>query len=374
MIAMRNFFFFTLAFVLAFIGLTSHSQSANADNPLQDDILTHGKYIATIAGCTSCHTPDKVEYQNPKTLTLEQIQTLAFDGENAIDSEKFLAGGRLFDLGPAGGVYTRNLTPDETTGIGKWTKEQIKIAIKTGLSADGKTLFPVMPYHTYNSMADADVEAVVAFVRSVDAVSNKVPQDTVKTDGMPTLPYTQGITAPDPADKAARGAYLVNSVMACTDCHTPVDPATGAPIIEKYLAGGQPYEGPWGIVYGGNITPDPKTGIGDWTEEQIKSTMISGTRKDGRRLILMPWYAYQSLSPQDADAIAYYLKNGLPAVNNEVPKASLKDGFVVMAPAAESTDNKSVGSPLLWGAIGVLIVALAIVGGVMFFRRKNRIG
>ena len=90
--------------------------------------------IATIAGCTSCHTPDKAEYQNPKTFTLEQIQTIAFDGQNAVDSEKFLAGGRLFDLGPAGVVYTRNLTPDKTTGIGKWTDEQVKTAIKTSLA------------------------------------------------------------------------------------------------------------------------------------------------------------------------------------------------------------------------------------------------
>ena len=76
---MRNFFIVILAFVFAFIGLTSLAQPANAGNSPQDDMLTHGKYIATIAGCTSCHTPDKAEYQNPKTLTLEQIQTIAFD-------------------------------------------------------------------------------------------------------------------------------------------------------------------------------------------------------------------------------------------------------------------------------------------------------
>lgn len=367
---MRNFFIFNLAFILAFVGLTSLSQSAVAGNNLQDDILSHGRYIATIAGCTSCHTPDKFEYQNPKTLTLEQIQTIAFDGGSAIDTEKFIAGGRLFDLGPGGVVYTRNLTPDNTTGIGKWTEEQIKIAIKTSLSADGKTLFPVMPYHVYNGMADADLTAVVTFLRSVNAVSNKVPTDTVKTDGLPTLPYTQGITAPDPSDKAARGAYLVNSVMGCTDCHTPLDPASGAPIIEKYLAGGQPYEGPWGIVYGGNITPDPKTGIGDWTEEQIKSTMVSGIRKDGRRLILMPWYAYQSLSPEDINAVAFYLKNGLPAVTNEVPAASLNPDFIVMDPASIPTEDKSTGSFIKWVIIGILVLLLGATG-IFFYRRRN---
>jgi mono/diheme cytochrome c family protein len=369
MVNMRKLFVFISAFALAFIAITSLSQKASAGNNQQDDIVAHGRYIATIAGCTSCHTPDKAEYLNPQTLTLKQIQTIAFDGGSAIDSEKFLSGNRPFDLGPAGVVYTRNLTPDKTTGLGDWTDQQIKIAIKTGLDSKGRTLFPVMPYHVYNGMADADVDAVVAFIRSVNPVNHQVTEKTVNTDGMPTLPFTSGITAPDPSDQAARGEYLVNHVMGCTDCHTPVDPATGAPILEKYLAGGQPYEGPWGIVYGGNITPDPKTGIGDWTEEQIKNTMISGTRKDGRRLILMPWYAYQALTPEDANAVSFYLKNGLTPVNNEVPTASLKPEFVVMAPGSDAAGNSKGGLLAIWAVIGVLIILLAAIG-TFFYRRR----
>ena len=370
MIAMRNLFVFTFAFMFSFIGLTSLPQSANAGNNLQDDTNTQGRYIATLAGCTSCHTPDKAEYQNPKALTLEQIQTIAFDGGNAIDTEKFLAGGRVFDIGPAGVVYTRNLTPDDSTGIGTWTDEQIKVAIKTGLDANGKTLFPVMPYHVYNGMSDSNLEAVVAFIRSVNPVNNKVPEKTVNTEGMPTLPYTQGITAPGETDKAARGAYLVNNVMGCTDCHTPVDPATGAPVLEKYLGGKQPYEGPWGIVYGGNITPDIETGIGDWTEEEIKGALVAGTAKDGRRLILMPWYAYSSLTQEDADAVVFYLKNVLPAVNNEVPKASLNPDFIVMAPGTELEDTSPAISPFVWiGA--VIFIIMAIILGALFLRRKT---
>ena len=366
---MRNYFIFIFAFGLAFIGITSLSQKASAGNNLQDDVIAQGRYIATIAGCTSCHTPDKAEYQNPQTLTLEQIQTIAFDGGEALDTQNFLSGGRLFDLGPAGAVYTRNLTPDKATGLGNWTDEQIKIAVKTGLSADGKTLFPVMPYHVYNGMADSDLEAVVAFIRSVNPVNHKVTDKTINTDGMPTLPYTQGITAPDPSDKAARGAYLVNSVMGCTDCHTPVDPATGAPVMEKYLGGRQPYEGPWGIVYGGNITPDPETGIGDWNEEEIKRSVLAGIGKDGRRLILMPWYAYSSLTPEDADAVAYFLKNELAAVNNEVPTASLNPGFTVMAPGTETTETNST-SWVIWAGIGVLVILLAGFG-VYFYTHRN---
>ncbi len=351
---MKKFASPVFALALALLGLVTLFSAASAANNQQDNQLAHGKYIATIAGCTSCHTPDKPEYQNLQTLTLEQIKTLAFDGGNALDNEKFLAGGRAFDLGPAGVVFTLNLTPDEETGLGTWTDEQIKIAIKTGLSANGRTLFPVMPYHVYNSMADEDVNAVVAYLRSVKAVKNTPPASTVNTEGMPTLPYQKGITAPSPSNKAARGAYLVNSVMGCGDCHTPVDPTTGAPQMEKHLAGRQPYEGPWGIVYGGNITPDKETGIGNWTEEEIKRSLVAGIGKDGRRLILMPWYAYAGLTKEDADAVAYYLKNELPAVNNPIPAASLNPEFNVFV---EQDQPQSAAIPAwLIGVVGAVVV------------------
>ena len=369
---MRNFLVYTAAFVFAFIGLATYSQAAEAGNPYQSDVLEQGRYIATIAGCTSCHTPDRAEYLNPQTLTIEQIKTIAFDGNDAIDTNNFLAGGRPFDLGPAGVVFTRNLTPDETTGIGGWTDEQVKIAVKTGLNAKGETLFPVMPYHVYNTMADSDLAAVVAFLRSVNAVNHQVPPRTVNTAGLPTLPYQTGIVAPDPADKAARGAYLVNSVMGCTDCHTPVDPTTGAPLMDKYLAGRQPYEGPWGIVYGGNITPDPETGLGKWSAEDIRRALVSGIARDGRRLILMPWYAYAALSAEDADAVIFYLQNDLPAVSNQIPAAALKPEFVIMAPEALAKQPAGidlVGTLLLVG-VGILVILLATVG-ILWFRRRS---
>jgi mono/diheme cytochrome c family protein len=361
---------FFAGFILI-IAAGATSAGASGDVP-QDDLVTHGKYIATIAGCVTCHTPLKEEYQNPQSLSLEQIQTLAFNDLEASDQAKLLAGGRLFDLGPAGTVFTRNITPDEETGIGAWTEDQIKLAIKTGISADGKMLFPVMPYHVYNGMADADVEAVIAYLQSVQAVNNPVPERTVSTEGLPVLPFQTGIVAPDASDKAARGAYLVNNVMGCTDCHTPVDPATGAPLMDKYLAGRQPYEGPWGIVYGGNITPHEETGIGSWTEEEIKRAIVAGIGKDGRRLILMPWYTYAALTPEDADAVVHYLKNGVTPVNNQVPAASLNPGFTVMAPEGESTastENAGLSPSIL--IIIALVIVLLVSFTAYFLRRKS---
>lgn len=370
---MRNFILFQVSLCLAVLGIIALAQPAQASHLLQaDDPVSRGKYLATIAGCTSCHTPDKAEYQNPATMTFEQIQTIAFDGNQAIDQDKLLAGGRAFPLGPAGIVYTRNITMDEETGIGLWTDEQIKLAIKSGVRPDGTVLFPVMPYHVYNGMADQDLEDIIAYIKSVPPVKNEVPERTVSTEGMPVLPYQEGITAPDPANPSARGAYLVNHIMGCTDCHTPVDPNTGAPQMDKYLAGRQPYEGPWGIVYGGNITPHNETGIGTWTDEEVKRAIVAGVGKDGRRLILMPWFAYSALTPQDADAVVYFLKNDLPAVDNAIPAASLNPDFMVVLPAQESANPEQNGmtSPWVLVVAGVLVVAL--VSFVMsLFRRRN---
>src|SRR5678816_4224452 len=303
---MKNQTVLSFAFIFSLVLLLAIASTVSASPSYQTDQIAHGKYIVSIAGCGDCHTPLKAEFQDPTKWTPDQVKIIAFNADAALDKDKLLAGGRPFDLGPLGVLFTRNITPDQVTGIGAWSDEEIKLAVKTGVEKGGRILFPVMPYHTYNGMADADIDAAVAYLRSVKAIDNKVPEATISTAGFPSLPYQTGIVAPDPSDKAARGDYLVNQVMGCTDCHTPVDPSTGAPVMDKYLAGRQPYEGPWGIVDGGNITPDVKTGIGSWTDDEVKRALMTGVRKDGRRLILMPWFVYSNLTAEDADAVVYY--------------------------------------------------------------------
>lgn len=352
---------FIVAICAAVLVIAVVFSPASAGPRYDEAQIEHGKYIATIAGCTSCHTPYKPEFSNFETLTIDQIRVLAFNDQDAADQTRLLAGGRAFNLGPAGIVFTKNITPDTATGIGTWTDEQIRTAIRTGKTISGDTLFPVMPYHVYNSMADADVEAVIAYLRSVSPVNSSVPPSTVSRDGLPAIPEKTGIIAPDPSDKAARGAYLVNSVMGCTDCHTPIDPSTGAPQMEKYLAGGQPYEGPWGIVYGGNITPDMETGLGSWTEAEVRQALVSGLSRDGRRLILMPWFAYSNLTSEDADAVAYYLKNGLQPISNQVPASALNPDFIVMAENASTSPDSSSVSDFLQQPVALIVVGLLVI-------------
>ena len=370
---MKRYTVVLLAFITSFFFILLIVTSANASNNYQADVLEHGKYIAAIAGCVDCHTPFQEEFQDPAKMTLDQLKVFSFNlGATQDLKNKFLAGGRPFDLGPAGILLTRNLTPDRESGLGSWSDEQVKLAIKTGINNEGKLLFPVMPYHVYNTMADADLEALVAYLRSINSVSNMIPKSTISTEGFPVPSYETGLIAPDPSDKAARGAYLVNSVMGCTDCHTPVDPATGAPQTDKYLAGRQPYEGPWGIVYGGNITPDNETGIGTWTEQEIIRAITTGVGKDGRRLIFMPWFNYVTLKAEDAAAIAYYLKNVLPAVKNEIPAASLKEGFEEMVPEAQNQSSAGdlMSSPMILVIVGIgVILAVSLIA---YYSKRNQ--
>lgn len=341
---------------------------AQASVSSQSALIERGKYIAGIAGCTDCHTNYSPEYLvDPMKLTPAQIKTLAFDGKDAVDKNKYMAGGRFFDLGPGGKVYTANLTPDVETGIGGWTDEQIKVAIRTGQRPSGRMLVPVMPYRSFNAMADADLDAVVAYLRTLPAVKNKVPEPTFSTEGFQPLPFTQGIVAPSATDKTAHGEYLLKTITGCTDCHTPLDPANGAPMMDKYLAGGQPYVGPWGTVYGGNITPDAETGIGNWTEQEIKVAFLTGVNKDGRRLILMPWFAYSGLSTEDADALAYYLKNKLGGVRNAVPAAALEKDFNVLASKTETAS----AFPMMYIVGGVVVLILMIAVVLLLARRKK---
>jgi mono/diheme cytochrome c family protein len=121
------------------------------------------------------------------------------------------------------------------------------------------------------------------------------------------------------SDKIQRGKYLVE-FGGCNDCHTP-GYFLGKPDTDRYLGGSDvAFEIPGlGVFVPPNITPDKKTGIGDWTEDQIVTALQTGERPDGRILApIMPWQAFAKLTEDDAHAIAAYLKT-LKPVDHAVP-------------------------------------------------------
>jgi hypothetical protein len=128
-----------------------------------------------------------------------------------------------------------------------------------------------------------------------------------------------------PTGSVARGDYLVNHVAACGDCHTP-RLATGAPDMTKFLAGNaqfadvNPADPKAGLLPTPNLTPDKDTGIGDWTDEQIKDAFLNGIDDEGKPLFsVMPYYVFHNMSEEDANSIVLYLRS-IKAVNNPIPE------------------------------------------------------
>jgi mono/diheme cytochrome c family protein len=157
--------------------------------------------------------------------------------------------------------------------------------------------------------------------------------------------------AAEPVSAAiARGKYLV-TLGGCTDCHTPGS-LMGHPDMAKFLGGsdvGFAIPGQ-GVFVGSNLTPDPETGLGKWTTEQIVTTLTTGVRPDGRILApIMPWRAFSHLTHSDALAIAAYLKS-LPPVHREVagpfgPKETPTVFVMTVVPADVYSRLPQLGAP-----------------------------
>jgi len=327
---------FYLLFIVIFVLIVStffagiaQDEDINDFGMTEEEMLERGEYLSHIGACVSCHTPQLDEYLG-EDITPEQLKQIGLAYEETQDTEnRLMAGGREFPLGPAGVLISPNLTPDET-GLGDWTDEEIEAALRIGVNRDGRRLHPLMPYPNFFRWAESDMQALIMYLRTIPAVENEIvqigpsgdgiaPELVVDADQLPQLP-------PDGSDPIALGEYLSINVMSCGECHTPLNPETGAPDFELWLAGGQAYQGPWGIVYGGNITPH-ETGLDGWTAEDYERVLREGVRIDGRRLVFMPWEDYKMTSDEDMEAIIAYLQSLTP-IPNEIPAPAIEDLFL----------------------------------------------
>jgi mono/diheme cytochrome c family protein len=118
--------------------------------------VDRGKYLVTLGGCTDCHTPGH------------------FFGKP--DMTRYLGGSEVgFEIPELGVFHGPNLTPDKETGLGGWTDEEIIAALQTGKRPDGRILAPIMPWRALANLTPGDVKAIVAYLKSVPAVKNRVP-------------------------------------------------------------------------------------------------------------------------------------------------------------------------------------------------------
>ena len=269
--------------------------------------VERGKYLFAVAGCAGCHTDKK-------------------------SKGALLAGGRKLAT-PFGVFYSPNITPDPGTGIGRWRDADFIRALREGIAPDGSHYFPVFPYPSYTGMTDADLTDIKAYIFTLPAIAkaNKPHQVTAPFGWRFLLPiwkalyFSPGPFRPDAAkgQEWNRGAYLVNAVGHCGECHTPRD-ALGGKKTTMALAGTS--QGPEGGLIP-NITPDKQTGIGRWPDADLEELLQTGMLPDGdfvgSEMGEVVDQATSRLSGADRKAIMIYLRS-LPAVNNKVESKKSK--------------------------------------------------
>lgn len=260
--------------------------------------LERGRYLVeTIAACGNCHTPK---------------------GPGGEIAGKKLAGGFIIreEFGEA---VTPNITLDPETGIGRWTDEQIVRAIREGKRPDGRTLGPPMPYRLYRDLSDSDVKAIIAYLRTVTPVKNVVAPSRYTRPIPESYGSPVGFVPDVPrTDPVRYGAYLVGPVAHCLHCHTPRQPDDNF-VPGTLGSGGYGFRGPFGRSYAANLTSDPDTGIGRWSDGEVIASIYGARRHGGRVLPPMPTRYYAAgLTEADARAIVAYLRS-LPAIKNAVP-------------------------------------------------------
>lgn len=320
---MKNLFkyvgYFLIVVVLAISGLLSYVKFALPDVGPAEDLkidytqarIERGRYLAnTVTVCVDCHSKrDWSKFSGPITEG-----TLGMGGDR-------------FDqtIGVPGVFYARNITP---AGISRYTDGELFRLITSGVTKEGRAMFPLMPYPYYGRMDKEDIYSIIAYVRSLPAIENSVPDSEPDfpmnfiLNTIPQKPVHQ--TRPDKTDILAYGAYMTNAA-GCAECHTKVD--KGQIIPDLMYSGGREFKFPDGsVVMSGNITPDKETGIGAWTEEMFiqrfkmyaDSTYTPHTVAMGEFNSIMPWTMYGQMEKDDLAAIYTYLRSVKPISNSVV--------------------------------------------------------
>jgi mono/diheme cytochrome c family protein len=298
-----------LAIVLAAIGggvfwlLTMPTAIAEDDLPVHQPDLANGAYIFTAGGCASCH---------------------AAPGARGDDTLKLTGGVALST--PFGKFHVPNISPDAEHGIGGWTTAEFVTAMKYGVGRNGEHLYPAFPFASYQRMRVEDLIDLKAYLDTLPPVATSAPAHELPFPfnvrrglGLWKLLYVDGETLEPDANMNAelnRGAYLVRGPGHCGECHSPRN-FMGGIVESRAYSGGPAPEGDGKIP---NITPDPETGIGNWSEDEIVEFFATGFTPEfdsvgGSMAEVQRNLA--ALTPEDRKAIAVFLKS-LPPIKSAV--------------------------------------------------------
>ena len=304
----------TVTFATVYFSSCQDQSASKAEDKTKDSlnkVIERGKYLAThVALCIECHSShDLTKYSAPLIPGTEGGGGFAFDNELA---------------GLPGVVYGRNITPDSATGIGTWTDDEILRAMTQGINKQGDTLFPLMPYANFNLMAKEDLLNIIAYIRTLKPINNKVPARQLMVPisavypGKFLQPSVDGNVRPPETDKVKYGEYLT-TFADCGTCHSPLTPH--GPDMSRIFQGGYLFNLEGHKVVSANITPDSATGIGTWSEAMFLDKF---TKYRDKKLIdqtplsqntIMPLTFYAGMKDEDLKAIYAYLRTVKPATN-----------------------------------------------------------
>jgi mono/diheme cytochrome c family protein len=248
-------------------------------------LVRRGEQLAALGDCASCHTP---RAGSP------------YAGGVALQTQ-------------FGTLHGTNITPEPETGIGAWSEDAFRRALREGVSRDGHLLYPAFPYDHFTHLADDDIRALYAFVMTRDPVRSETPANRLVfplqfrplVAGWNLLYLKQGPTQPSTQDaQTGRGEYLVESLAHCSACHSPRNALGAERRDEAFLAGGEA-EG-WHATALNANSPSPVP----WTEASLAAYLRTGLVPD-HALTAGPMqdvvYSLSHADPADVDAIAAYV-------------------------------------------------------------------
>lgn len=272
--------------LIGLAALAAGITAAAAETPAE-----RGSYLVnTIMTCGNCHTPK---------------------GPTGDIADKAFSGGLSWDEPPFK-VTAPNITQDKETGIGNWSNADIKKLLRTGVRPNGVAIASIMPTGFYDIVTDGDLDAIVAYLRTLAPIKNKVPDPVYKFAAPPQVfpggekPYTEAMLA----DKVKKGFYLA-TIGHCMECHTPLN--KGVHDWADLGRGGFEFPGPWGVSKSRNITSSKTKGLGNWTDAEIKQAITHGVSRDGSKLKPPMGYGYYAkMTDADVDAVVAYLRTVPP--------------------------------------------------------------
>jgi mono/diheme cytochrome c family protein len=299
-----------LAGLLAFAGAGAAVAAVQVYAPTRSrqpwSTIQQGRYLARAGDCESCHT--------------------ARGGQP-------YAGGRPVPT-PFGIVYSANITPDPDTGIGAWSESDFYRAMHEGIDRQGERLYPAFPYPWYTHMTRGDVDAIKAYLDTVEPVR--------QVDREPKLGWPFSMRSmlavwdklyldaktfqPDPKRSAEwnRGKYLVDGAGHCGACHSSKN-LLGHADTRHPMQGGMAEH-----VFAPNLGAGERDGLGGWTREDIVEYLATGTNRHATAagpMAEVVQASTQYLGQRDLEAMATYLKSleGPAARTPDVPGKDVMD-------------------------------------------------